>query len=150
MNLSYATICDHGRLVRLNDHFVRCLTCGQSINNPKQIQTNKTGQDFSRENPSYLRNFNRNFSNIIEETDEPFTQPLYEYYVDRRNLNLIMINKSVQFMSYPPQYEVTINGEKTYLDDTQMRKLLADLHAIRIDASHAKNIMNKKIEAKLY
>lgn len=130
---NYSIICDHKRLNRINKNFVRCLDCGQSMISQQKMLSNKTRQDFTNENKSFVRNFDRNFSNILEETDEQSTKPLYEYYTDRMNTNHIIINKQVQFQSNPPKFEVTVNGSTTYLTNMDIKKMLFDINAIRID-----------------
>jgi len=132
MNRYYSGICSHTRLTRLNNNFVRCLDCGQSIINQEKISGNKTRKDFTNENKTFERNFERNFTNTIDETD--YQQPApYEYYTDNNWANIVIINRSVQFFSKPPKYEVKINGKASYLTDEQISKLLADIKAVKVD-----------------
>lgn len=124
-NGNYSGICNHARLTRLDNNFVRCLGCGQSFVSQKSVPANKTRRDFTRENKSFTRNFDRNFSNILEEVDTVSDAPLYEYYIDRNWTNGIIINRAVKFSSDPPKYEVDINGQTAYLDNSQIMKLLS-------------------------
>ncbi|XWV25320.1 hypothetical protein QJ856_gp0450 [Tupanvirus deep ocean] len=133
MNVSFSKICNHNRLQRINNDFVRCLDCGQSMISQTKMISNKTRQDFTKENKSFVRNFNRNFSNILEEVDEQASFPLYEYYADRMMINKIIINRRVQFASDPPKFEVIVNGSKTYLTNDEIQKLLMDANAFRVD-----------------
>lgn len=133
MNQNYSAICCHNRLKRINKDFVRCLDCGQSMISQRQISGNKTEKDFVKENNSFIRNFDRNFNNELEETDEFSDKPLYEYYIDRYGVNKVIVNKKVQFYSNPPKLEVQINGSKTYLPQTDIEKLLMKINAIRIN-----------------
>ena len=135
---SYAKICTHQRLTRLNDNFVRCLNCGQSLVSQKYTPTNKTRKDFTNENKSFSRNFDRNFTNVLEETDSESNRPRYEYYIDRNWTNGIMINRAVQFQSNPPKFEVVINGQTDYLDNEKIMKILSDLNAVRVDENQFK------------
>lgn len=140
---TYAKICNHQRLTRLNDKFVRCLDCGQSMVSHYKMAINKRPKDFANENKSFVRNFDRNFTNVIEETDEQTNKPLLEYYVDRNWVNLVIVNRSVQFLSSPAKYEVIINGERAYLDEVKLKKLLADLNAIRVDEEQVRHRFRK-------
>ncbi|AKI78997.1 hypothetical protein [Acanthamoeba polyphaga mimivirus] len=130
---NFSTICNHNRLKRIDDNFVRCLDCGLSLINQVKILPNKSRQDFSKENKSFLRNFDRNFSNLIEQVDEESSVPTYKYYADRKWLNLIKINNIVQFQTNPPKYEVFINGEKSYLTQKQIDRIIQTLGVIHID-----------------
>ena len=143
MNVNYSKICGHNRLQRINNDFVRCLDCGQSMISQSKVVSNKTRQDFTNENKSFVRNFDRNFSNTLEEVDDQSDNPLYEYYADRMMINKIIINRRVQFQSLPPKFEVFVNGSKTYLTNDDIQKLLIDAGAFRIDAALMKsNIVN--------
>jgi hypothetical protein len=133
MNLTdYSKICNHSRLTRLDRNFVRCLDCGQSMISQKKILANKTRQDFTKENKSFGRNFDRNFTNVIEETDQQ-NVPLLEFYTDKLLANTIIINRANQLQSYPPKYRVDINGDHALLTDEQINKLLSDINAVRIN-----------------
>lgn len=139
MNNSYSRICNHSRINRLNENFVRCMDCGQSMISQKKLVANKTRKDFTNENKSFVRNFDRNFTNVLEETDQQSSMPLLEYWMDRNWANLVIIDRSVQFQSHPPKYKVIVNGEQNYLTDDHIRKLLADINAIKVDESQVKN-----------
>lgn len=130
---SHSSICSHERLTRINDNFVRCLKCGQSLISQKEILRNKSQSDFSKENKLFTINFDRNFSNVLEEIDNENTKPIYEYYTDRMNMNRISINKIPVFNSNPPKYEVVVNGEKNYLTNDIIQKMLIDIKGIKID-----------------
>lgn len=132
-NTNYSIICDHLRLKRLNQNFVRCLDCGLSMISHAKIMTNKREKDFVNENKCFVKNFDRNFSNILEEEDNTINKPLYEYYMDRRGMNRIIVNKQVKFHSNPPKYEVIVNGSKHYLVENDIKKILTDINAIRVD-----------------
>lgn len=147
MSSLHSTICDHRRLKRINQNFVRCLDCGQSMVSQHRQPLNKTSLDFTKENKSFDRNFNRNFSNVLEETDDEFTKPLYEYYTDRMWANTIIVNRRVPFQSDPVKFEVTINGSKTYLPNAQIQKILADINAVRVDEGQL--MMRKKLNYKM-
>ena len=133
MNINYSKICNHSRLGRIDNNFVRCLDCGQSMISQKQMISNKTSKDFTNENKYFTKNFDRNFTNVFEEVDEQSSRPLYEYYTDRTQSNHIIVNKQVQFLSNPPKYEVSVNGTTSYLTNEQILKMLGDIGAIRVD-----------------
>ncbi len=125
-------ICNHTRLQRINDNFVRCLSCGQSLISQKKFDTNKSRLDFTKENKYFDRNFERNFNNIIEEKDIEGPAP-YEYYVDKDWVNIIIINKNVLFDSMPAKYKIFLNGKISIMDNNQIISLLSDTKAIRVD-----------------
>lgn len=139
MNIIYSKICTHNRLERISTDFVRCLDCGQSMISQSKMLLNKTRQDFTKENKSFVRNFDRNFSNTLDEVDDQDSMPLYEYYTDRMMINKIIVNRKVQFHSQPAKYEVFVNGSKTYLTNDEIQKLLIDINALRINESFLKN-----------
>lgn len=133
--MSYATICSHPRLERIDANFVRCLQCGQSMISQKREVRNKTRQDFTREQPQFVRNFDRNFSNELVETSRPSqSRPLYEYYTDKLGVNSIVIDRRVLFDSDPAKYRCQVNGQTSNLTQTDIHKLLAEIGAFRIDA----------------
>ena len=141
MNIAeYNNICGHNRLVRIDDNFVRCLKCGLSIINKKNITGNKSRRDFETESTSLLRNFDRNFSNVLPQVDEQSNIPLYEYYVDKHGMNKIIINKTVAFDSMPAKYEVIVNDIRDYLTSDAIRKMLNNINAIRIDRDQYNSI----------
>ncbi len=142
-NSAFGKICNHQRLKRINDNFVRCLSCGQSMISQKNMSVNKKSVDFCNENKSFLRNFDRNFSNVLDEVDEENTKPIYEYYTDRLVINKIKINRSPVFQSYPEKYEVYINGSKNYLTNDMIAKMLSDINAIRIDENQYQFLFKK-------
>jgi hypothetical protein len=139
MNVNYSKVCNHNRLQRINNDFVRCLECGQSMISQSKMLSNKTRQDFTKENKNIHRNFDRNFSNELEEVDDQNSNPLYEYYSDRMMLNKIIVNRQVKCNSQPPKYEIFVNGSKTYLTNEEIRQLLIDVGAFRVDEGLIKN-----------
>lgn len=132
MNRNYSAICSHERLSRINDNFVRCLSCGQSLISQVNITGNKSRSDFTNENRAFTRNFDRNFSNELEEIDNINSTPLYEMYTDMNRINQIIVNRLPLFNSDPPKFEVTVNGEKNYLTNENIQKMLYDIRAVRI------------------
>lgn len=140
---NYSVICNHSRLKRINDKFVRCLDCGVSMISQNNITSNKSSRDFVKENGSFLRNFDRNFSNVLEEVDEQSSIPTFEYYTDRNFFNLVRINKVVQFYTNPSKYSVTVNNRTEYLTQAQINKILREINAVRIDEYQYNNIYKK-------
>jgi uncharacterized C2H2 Zn-finger protein len=63
---SYAPLCDHQYLFRVDDNFVRCRQCGLSFVSQKKIPRNKGAHEFIRENTTFGKNFDRHFNNIVE------------------------------------------------------------------------------------
>lgn len=144
-NQNYSKICTHTRLTRLNENFVRCLECGQSMISHQNIYRNKSRQDFTKENSNFVRNFDRNFSNIIEETDFP-DKPIYEYYIDKNGANVVIVDKTQTYSNYPIRYKVIMNGETAIMDDTQIKDILNDIRAVRIDEEQFKQILGQNSE----
>lgn len=140
--MEYSGICYHDRLKRINKNFVRCLKCGETIINHETIIKNKSSRDFVNENNSFIRNFDRNFSNIIEQVDEENDKPYYEYYIDRNRVNKIIVNRKVQFNSNPATYETIINGKKYYIDDNKIQNILNQINALKVDADMFKKLIS--------
>lgn len=132
MDTSFSRICDHTRLKRINDDFVRCLECGQSFVNQLYLPMNKKLNDFTRESNIQFKNFDRNFTNTIDEVDEFNSKPINHYYTDKHRINKIIVNWNNQFNSDPPKYQITVNGDKSYLTKNEIKKILRDLRAIRV------------------
>lgn len=130
---NYSKICDHARLIRIDSNFVRCQVCGQSMISQQYILLNKNSKDFVNENKSFIRNFDRNFTNELEETNDKLSNPIYEYYTDHLGVNKIIVNRKVQFCSNPPKYEVIVNDSKSYLTNNEIQKILLDINAVKIN-----------------
>ena len=132
-NNVYAKLCNHSRLKRIDDNFVRCYECGLSMISQKRPDTNKSRLDFSSENKLFLKNFERNFTNTIEQTDHETSDiPIYEYYSDRHGQNKIIINKVPVFNSNPHKYEIFVNDSQYYLTTEHVNKILRDTNSQRI------------------
>lgn len=128
----YSKICNHSRIKRIDDNFVRCYDCGLSIVNQRILKSNKSREDFVDENKSFLKNFDRNFSNVIEENDhETDNTPIYEYYKDKDGYNKLLLNKVPMFNSYPHKYEVYINDSKYYLTQDHIKKIITNYKMFR-------------------
>ncbi|AYV85575.1 MAG: hypothetical protein Satyrvirus23_18 [Satyrvirus sp.] len=141
--MNYSLICNHVRLSRIDSNFVRCLDCGQSMISQEHISTNKSQKDFVKENKSFMRNFDRNFTNILEENDNKNDLPLYEFYTDRMFANKVVVDRRIRFQSSPPKYTVFINGKESYLTNNEIQKVLGDINAIRIDENQIRAKSNK-------
>lgn len=134
-NNTYAKLCNHARLKRIDDNFVRCYECGLSMISQKKSNINKSRSDFTNEDKLFLKNFDRNFSNIIEQTDhETSNAPIYEYYSDRHSRNKIIVNKVPVFNSYPHKYEIFINNSQYYLTTDHINKIIRDTNAERVNS----------------
>ncbi len=120
-NPSYSQICNHDRLERINDNFVRCMQCGLSMISQKELVTNKGRREFTKENKNF-KNFERNFTNVLEEME--INKPVYDYYTDRLKANKIIVNRQVQFSSNPAKYEVKINDALHYLKSKNYWRIL--------------------------
>jgi hypothetical protein len=107
------------------------MQCGQSMISQVNVPVNKTRGEFTVENKSFERNFHRNFSNWIEETDQPKPAPL-EYYTDRHNLNYVVVNRTHFHATNPPKFKVNFNGEDVVLTNDQIEEILQRIKAIRV------------------
>lgn len=144
-NNNYSFICNHDKIKRINSKFIKCLECGETMpNQSKQIQ-NKTGQDFVRENPSFVRNFDRNFNNQLPDDFSSKPKKNYDFYVDPTGANRIKINRINNLYSDPPKYEVIVNDQSVYLTNSQIAKMLSDIKAIRVDKYLFKKIEKSSI-----
>lgn len=142
-NTNYSTICDHSRVQRINSDFIRCLKCGQSMIDQVKISSSKTQQDFVNENKSFDRNFERNFTNVVEEIDEQKAPPL-EFYIDQYGTNYAIIDKTIQYDTYPPKYKINLNGKIAVMNSEKINKVLSDIRAIRIDEAQFKTYFNNR------
>ena len=104
MDHSYSAVCNHERLNRIDNDFVRCLACGQSLISQNQIEQ------------------------VDNQTDQT---PIYEYYSDPMELNRIIVNRCPKFSSLPIKFEVNVNGQINYLTKDQIDKMLVDIKAER-------------------
>lgn len=133
-SMSFSAICSHPQTERIDKNFSRCLRCGQSFVNPTKTMRNKTSQDFTNEYSRSMRNFDRNFSNQLDETYKPKQpQSLNEYYVDKTGVNKIIVDRNILFNSDPPKYRVNINGQISTLMNQDILQILSDTGAFRID-----------------
>ncbi len=140
MNYStFSLVCGHPRTERIDNDFVRCLYCKQSFVQQRKKPVNRTQHDFIKEDSSFMKNFDRNFSNIVENT----TVPKLEYYTDRMAMNTIMINRVNKYRSQPIKFDVVVNGERALLTDKQISKLLTDIYAVRIDKDQYQQLVKQ-------
>jgi hypothetical protein len=139
MELSYSSVCSHPRIERVDSNFIRCMQCGESMIYSQNISRNKTVYDFVEKNNPMLKNFDKHFSNIVEEIPIKSSDtrhkinPNYEYFSDKLGINKIRINKNPRKYSYPAKYEVLINNIKVLLDRNEIQKLLIDIKAVKIE-----------------
>lgn len=123
----YSKVCYHSNVRRIDNDFVRCIDCNQSVINKLSNITNKKSTDFTSTN----RHFNRNFSNELPPLDQ--IAPGYlEYYADIHGVNRIIVDRTNRYFGTPVTYNVTINDEKIVLDDDKINHLLALSKANRI------------------
>lgn len=141
-NITHSKICNHDRIKRLDDNFVRCLSCGLSYINQRKHIYNKTREEFTKENKSIDRNFHRNFTNIIEEEEEHPPLP-FEFYADKNLTKMIIVDKNVNYGSYPIKYNVTINGNTKLLTVPQIKQILDGIEAVQITELEFIKLLNK-------
>lgn len=63
--MSYSPLCYHDKLERIDDTYVRCIICGESMVNQQYLQKNKRMEDFPDELFKATRSFDNKFSNIV-------------------------------------------------------------------------------------
>lgn len=139
----FSGLCDHSKTKRLDDDFVRCLKCGQSMISQATQHINKTGQDFTKENKSFERNFNRNFTNIIEEVEQSGPPPI-EYYTDMNNFNWMIIDRTLMYNTNPPKFKINFNGDVVVMTNEKIQEILHKIKAVRIDAEQFKYMFKQK------
>ena len=139
----FSEICNHDRITRIDDNFVRCAKCGQSMISKINLTGNKTRQDFTNENKSFRRNFNRNFTNEIEEVDQYSTPPI-EYYTDINNLNYVIIDRTPIYKTDPIKYKINFNGDVVVMSTDKINEILQKIRAVRIDAEQFKYMFINK------
>jgi len=128
---TYSTFCEHRRIGRVDQNFVRCNDCGRSFVDQMSVPSIKKMDDFVKEDQSFQRNFNRNFSNEIEEV-ESYGPPPVEYYVDKNWINRIVIKWERIYGSDPAKYHVSLNGDNTSMTNDQIKQLIQSVRATRI------------------
>lgn len=123
-----STICYHTQKYRIDDNFVKCKTCGLTI--IEQTPTrNKTMRDFIKEDASFIKNFNRYFTNVVD-----YEQPeQIDYYADRVNNVPIVINWAPHWQSGVRKYNVIVDRENVFLTEDQFRELITRLNAVKMD-----------------
>ncbi len=139
MSNLFSGICDHAKTKRTDDNFVRCTKCGLSMIRQVDQIKNKTRQDFTTENKSFQRNFERNFTNVLSEVEKVGPAPL-EYYTDVNNLNYLIVDRTVMYDSNPPKFRVNLNGNIASVTNDKINDLLQNIKAIRIDSHQFKYI----------
>jgi hypothetical protein len=137
MNKKFSNFCYHEKTKRIDNNFVKCILCEQKMINIETPITNKTRQDFTNENKTFAKKFDRHFSNEIKEEVNDFSK--VEFYADKNRVNNIIVNKTIKYYGDPIKYHVTINGEKIVLDEFQIDKLLLDTNVMRMDTYQFNN-----------
>lgn len=138
-NNAFGSICVHDRLERIDKNFVRCLRCGESLVSQAQVLPNKTMNEFLAETKAPLKNFDRNFSNNIEQNLNTNNTPLLEYYMDRMKMNRVVVDRRPKFSYDQPKYVVVVNGNSDYLTDDQIYKMLSTTKCFRVDEATFKS-----------
>jgi hypothetical protein len=123
------SICQHSKTSRINDNFIKCLDCGQSVVSNNKSYTNKGMQNFVSENKSFQRNFDRNFRNDIIEGEEK--GPI-EMFADAQFVNVIIVDRTPLYGTTPPKYKIIFNGESLYLTNDHIANLLQRTKSRRV------------------
>ena len=123
MNVSYGGLCSHSSVRRINNNFIMCNQCGETIVNQLKAPVNKNIKDFTRENRSFMK----------KQDNVPQTRKMLEYYTDHHGLNHIVIDRSSTTRYSPHKYRVNINGVESWLSNDDIRELLAQSSAMRVD-----------------
>lgn len=142
LNSSFSGLCDHSRIKRLNENFVRCTKCGQSMIRQEDVSMNKNGQEFARENKSFQRNFDRNFSNVIEEVDRAGPAPI-DFFINPNNNDYLIVDRTVMNNSNPPKFKINYNGNITVATNDQVNEISQKIKAIRVDQEQFKYLFKK-------
>lgn len=124
--------CFHRNKRQINNTTAICLDCGVDVISVIETKRMKTMKDFERENPIDEEYFNRNFTNEVNYGDPELTT---EYYVDKNGIFFIMIDKSFQLLSNPPQYNIRINGKQSTMTDNEINMFLRKITASPINKS---------------
>jgi len=91
-------------------------------------------------NEKPIRNFDRNFSN----TFIPEKEDSYEYYVDRKMQNTLVINRSKALMSIPVKYQAVWNNKETSYTDREILGIITDYGLTRVNDIDFQSIMHLK------
>lgn len=133
----FTGLCNHDRVKRIDENFVKCVACGHSVVSQSKQPRNKTRHEFTSENKSFQKNFDRNFSNLIPQVENYGPAPL-EYYTDVNQLNFLIVDRTVLFNSDPPKYKISLNDKSATVTDNRIKEIMSDIKAIRVDAQQFK------------
>ena len=139
---NYSEICDHRNVARIDTKFVKCKDCGDSFVSNITTTKNKVAADFTCTSNCGLKNFDRNFSNNV--STDCKQNPIVNYYADKNGVNLIKLDACNKFGSNPPKYQITLNGESTYLDMSKINEIIKETKAMQIDAETYEEIAAAK------
>jgi hypothetical protein len=120
-----SSFCDHRNFVRINKNFINCKNCGRSFVSQIDEIGNKTSKDFVRENREFDKKFDRNFTNLVDDTVRHEMSQSY-VYADENN-NVIKI-----YSTGDKEYRVCANNNTYFLTKDRVRKLLLKCNARRI------------------
>lgn len=132
MDINYSKLCNHDHIKRIDKNFIKCLDCGQSIINQSSLPRNKTPIDFVNENKIPQSFSNKIFSHVSYDENRNII-PKYEYYRDRNNLNEIIINWADHLYTRPIKFKTIVNSENNYLTKNEIKQLLFDVRAHRVN-----------------
>lgn len=142
MNSGFSGLCEHSSTKRVNENFIRCNRCGISLINQSSVAPVKSSQDFVKNNKSFERNFDRNFSNVIEEVDLAGPSRI-EYYVNPNDYSYVVIDWTPVFNANPLKYMVNFNGQTTTMTEKKIKEILSKIRATKIDKEQFKQMFRQ-------
>jgi|GEM_PF-6333355 len=149
---TFSTICDHQKIKRIDEDFVKCVDCGMSLVDPLIEDKVMKMQDYVKENRSFDRHFNRNFDNNFPSEAEwdsrvgkqntlnpnPLTSKgifgsnnqssgLSRYRSSDGTTEVIV---DYSLLGKPARHHVRVNGKWTYASPEEVKKYLMQINAI--------------------
>lgn len=137
--MSYSNLCYHDRIERIDDTFVQCLQCGESMVNQSYLPSNKRMSEYKSENDRVIRNFDRNFTNIIN-TAVPKSPIKNDYYVDRKGMNRVIVDRNRVVQTIPPKYHVVINDNKLLLSEKDIKDVIRRIKGQQVNEQLFKSL----------
>jgi hypothetical protein len=127
--------CHHDKIVRLDDKFVRCMTCKKSIVNYKVMETDRSRFYYEKENSDVIKNFNKYhradvIDNVINDVDKIMKPKisLTNYYTNKEGDVLVKITKKGDNI-----YQVDDGYNKSIVNHKNVTNIISKLLKISKD-----------------
>lgn len=125
----------HRDVSRIDENFVKCYECGETILQAQNRMTNKTSRDFVQEDKSfrYRKNNSSRYDKHTDYTPKVSSYCKKKYYADRNWINVIMIDYNSTLNTRPVKFRVKLNGQYDSLTLDEILNVIQKLRLIEID-----------------